>query len=76
MVIHKWEPDIYIGLSAALHLQCTKNFQALSLTAVSTTVVKKFNHCRQQHFNAFNAVADSTYNFFTPSALKMFEFWA
>jgi hypothetical protein len=22
MVIHKWEPDIYIGLSPALHLQC------------------------------------------------------
>ncbi len=21
--IHKWEPDIYIGLSPALHLQCT-----------------------------------------------------
>jgi hypothetical protein len=22
MVIHKWEPDIYIGLSPALYLQC------------------------------------------------------
>ncbi len=21
--IHKWEPDIYIGFSPALHLQCT-----------------------------------------------------
>ena len=22
--IHKWEPDIYIGFSPALHLQCTE----------------------------------------------------
>jgi hypothetical protein len=25
MVVHKWEPDIYIGLSPALHLHCTSN---------------------------------------------------
>jgi hypothetical protein len=24
--IHKWELDIYIGLSPALHLQCAKKF--------------------------------------------------
>jgi hypothetical protein len=23
--IHKWEPDIYTGLSPALHLQCREN---------------------------------------------------
>ncbi len=22
--VHKWEPDIYIGLSLALHLQCVR----------------------------------------------------
>jgi hypothetical protein len=41
----------------------TKNAQALSLTMLSTTVVNKVKHCRQQHLNAFNAVADSIYNF-------------
>ncbi len=25
--IHKWEPDIYIGFSAALHFQCSKSMQ-------------------------------------------------
>jgi hypothetical protein len=29
MVIHKWEPDIYIGFSQALHLQC--DISALSI---------------------------------------------
>ncbi len=28
-VIHKWEPDIYIGLSPALHLQCRLVFLKL-----------------------------------------------
>ncbi len=51
----------------------TKIFQALSLTVLSTTVVNKFKHCRQQHLNAFYAVAVSAYNLFTPSpsALKV-----
>jgi hypothetical protein len=25
--IYKWEPDIYIGFSSALHLQCRKETQ-------------------------------------------------
>ncbi len=39
MVIHKWEPDIYIGFSPALHLQCSEeSYRLVSNIFVEVTM--------------------------------------
>ncbi len=40
MGIHKWEPDIYIGFSPALHLQCSSAALSLFLPLTRYTVLR------------------------------------
>jgi hypothetical protein len=45
---HKWEPDIYIGFSPAIHLQCIHDGKYHSVSPHDHLMVEAFRDCLQQ----------------------------